>query len=44
MFKVDRIRRSFDCDVCNQVMIDPIVTPCGKFICKGHLDKLLKNT
>ncbi len=25
------------------MLIDPISIPCGKNVCKGHLDELLKN-
>lgn len=42
MFKIDKF--SFDCDQCKQLLIDPVSTPCGKFICKSHLDTFMKNT
>ena len=43
MFKVDKIKNFFDCDSCHQVLVDPITIQCGSNVCKGHLDKLLKN-
>lgn len=44
MFKVDKIKHSFDCDLCNKLLVDPVVMACGNFICKNHLDKLMKTT
>jgi hypothetical protein len=43
MYKVDKIKNLFDCDLCHQVLVDPISFPCGSNVCKDHLDKLLKN-
>jgi hypothetical protein len=43
MFKVDEVKASFDCDLCNKLLIDPIVLPCGNCICKAHLNELLTN-
>jgi len=43
MYKIDEIKNFFDCDLCHQVFVDPISIPCGNNLCKGHLDKLLKN-
>ena len=43
MYKVDKIKNLFDCDLCHQVLVDPISFPCGSNVCKNHLDKLLKN-
>ena len=42
MYKVDKIKNFFDCDLCHQVLVDPISFPCGNNVCKGHLDELLK--
>ncbi len=41
MYKVDEIKNFFDCDLCHQVLVDPISFPCGSNVCKKHLDKLL---
>jgi len=43
MFKVDKVKASFDCDLCNKLLVDPIVLPCGNCICKPHLNELLNN-
>jgi hypothetical protein len=41
MSKANIIENSFYCDLCKQLLVDPVVMPCGKFICKTHLDNLL---
>lgn len=41
MFRVDKIKSLFDCDICHKQLVEPIVLACGNFICKCHLDKLL---
>ena len=43
MFKIDQVKSLFDCDLCNQVLMDPVTISCGSNICKNHLDKLIKN-
>jgi len=43
MYKIDQVKSSFDCDVCNKLFVDPIVMPCDNVVCKTHLDKLLAN-
>ena len=43
MYKVDKLQCFLDCDLCNKVLIDPVVMPCDSFICKTHLDKLISN-
>ncbi len=43
MYKVDKIKNLFDCDLCHKVLVDPISIPCGNNVCKSHLDKLLIN-
>ncbi len=43
MYKVEKFKKFFDCDLCHQVLVDPISFPCGNNVCKDHLDKLLKN-
>jgi DNA repair ATPase RecN len=43
MFKIDEIKNFFDCDYCNQVLVDPVSIPCGSNLCIDHLDKLLRN-
>jgi len=43
MFKIDEIKNFFDCDLCHQVLVDPVSIPCGSNLCMDHLDKLLRN-
>ena len=43
MYKVEKIKNSLDCDVCKQLLVDPMVMSCGKFFCKSHLTQLLIN-
>ena len=43
MFDVDQIKHVFDCDLCHQILVDPISIPCGNNFCKSHLDTLLIN-
>jgi len=35
MFKIDKIKVSFDCDLCKKLLVDPIVLPCGNCICSN---------
>lgn len=44
MYKVDKVKYAFDCDVCKKLLIDPVVIQCGNFICKSHVDNLCKQT
>ncbi len=40
MLKVDQVKSSLDCDVCNKLLVDPVVMPCNNVVCKTYLDKL----
>ena len=44
MFKTDQVKNLFDCEQCNQLLVDPVTLSCGYSVCKSHLDGLLKNT
>ena len=37
MNKLDMIKDFFDCDICENLLIDPISLPCGKNVCNHHL-------
>jgi hypothetical protein len=37
MFKIDKVKTLFDCSLCNQLLVDPVMIPCGYSICKKHL-------
>jgi len=43
MYKIERVKRLLDCDLCNEVIIDPVAMAYGFSICKTHLDKLITN-
>ena len=43
MLKVELLKSSLECDVCNALLVDPIVMPCDNVVCKTHLDKLSAN-
>ena len=43
MFNYHKVSSYFDCDLCNKLLVDPIVLPCGNCICKPHLNELLTN-
>lgn len=43
MFKIDQVEDLFDCDLCQQLLIEPISLRCGNTICKRHLDYQLND-
>ena len=43
MFKIDQLKSSVACDLCNKLLVDPILIPCGNSICKTHLNELINN-
>ena len=38
MYKIDKIKGLFDCDICNNLLVDPISLPCGNNVCNQHLE------
>ena len=44
MYKIDQVKNLFDCEQCNQLLVEPVTLPCGYSVCKRHLDELLENT
>lgn len=38
MPEIDKIKRVFDGELCNQLLVDLITIPCGSMICKKHID------
>ena len=40
MHKVEQIKNLFDCDICDKLLIDPIVLPCGNVVCNSIADRL----
>ena len=43
MFKIDLVTNLFNCEQCNQLLVEPVTLSCGYSVCKRHLDKLLEN-
>ncbi len=41
MYKIEKVKSFLDCQLCNKLLVDPVVMACGKFICKIHLERLL---
>ena len=39
MYKIDSVKRLFDCDLCSETLVEPITLPCGNSICKSHLEE-----
>ncbi len=44
MFKIDKVRMLFDCDLCTELLVDPVKLPCGYSVCKRHLDEQFNET
>ena len=43
MSKIANVKRAFDCDLCDEILIDPVTLQCGNSVCKIHLQKFKKN-
>ena len=43
MYKINKVKAFFDCDLCKKLLVDPVVMPCDSTICKTHLDKFITN-
>ena len=43
MYKINEVKATLDCDLCNKLLVDPVVMPCDGTLCKTHLDKLIAN-
>ena len=41
LFDVDHGKNPFGCDICNELLVDPVTIPCGSNVCKKHLDELI---
>ncbi len=42
MYKVDKLRKFFDCELCLKTLVDPVTIPCGSNVCKRHIDDVLE--
>jgi len=38
------VKNFFNCEQCNQLLVDPVTLSFGYSVCKGHLDEILKST
>jgi len=43
MFQLEKISDIFNCKICKDVLVDPILLPCGETICKAHTDEISKD-
>ncbi len=41
MFRLDQVGIIFNCDICNQLLVDPITLICGNTVCQSHIQQLL---
>jgi len=42
MFQFEKLNDLFNCKLCKNVLVDPILLPCGETVCKAHTDELSK--
>jgi len=42
MFQLEKINDLFNCKICEDVLVDPIILPCGETVCKAHTDQISK--
>jgi len=42
MFQLEKIKDLFNCKICEDVLVDPIILPCGETVCKAHTDQISK--
>lgn len=42
MLKIEKIKRFLDCDLCQKLLVNPVLLPCGNTICKVHVAELLE--
>ena len=41
MYKIDKIKSLFDCDICDNLLVDLISLPYGSNVCNHHLELLV---
>jgi len=42
VLQLEKINALFNCKICKNVLVDPILLPCGETVCKVHQDKVSK--
>jgi len=40
MFQSDGINALFNCKLCKDVLVDPVILPCGETVCKAHTGEI----
>jgi hypothetical protein len=43
MLKIDSMNTLFNCDVCKELLVEPITIPCGNTLCKTHLEEFVNS-
>ncbi len=43
MFQLEKIKDLFNCKICEDVLVDPIILPCGETVCKAHTEEISKD-
>ena len=44
MFKIDQVKNLWDCEHCNNLLVDPVTIVCGYSVCMRHLEELVENS
>ncbi len=42
MFQLEKINDLFNCKICEDILVNPILLPCGETVCKPHTDEISK--
>ncbi len=40
MFQLEKINHLFNCQICKDLLVDPIILPCGETVCNVHTEKI----
>ncbi len=40
MFQLEKINHLFNCKICKDLLVDPIILPCGETVCNVHTEKI----
>jgi len=43
MFQFENVNALFNCKLCQSVLVDPIILPCGETVCKAHTVEISKD-
>ena len=42
MFQLEKIDSLFNCEICQNVLEDPVILPCGHLFCQKHTEEINK--